>query len=156
MDWPIGGIHEERPLVCRIYPLEVSPFITLDPASEICPPEVWETGRTTFSDGVTDPVVTDQIEQSRRQDRNDAQAKVAICESLGMTVAAWKDEALAVYLPVGNERMAAIERFDSGQVNASEGHWRVRIENADLLATLSSRGAHVDSGKFSSYIFYKL
>ncbi|MCV4271312.1 YkgJ family cysteine cluster protein [Pseudomonas capsici] len=150
------GIYEERPLVCRIYPLEISPFIALDPARKICPPEVWDTGEVIFSDRVTDPVVLDQINESRRSDRSDAGAKVAICASLGMTVAAWKEDALAVYLPVRDELKAAIERFDLGHGKSHEVHWRVHIENADLRKTLISRGAHVDGGDSSDYIFYKM
>ncbi|MDO7926274.1 YkgJ family cysteine cluster protein [Pseudomonas sp. KFB-139] len=150
------GIYEERPLVCRIYPLEISPFIALDPAKKICPPEVWETGEVIFSDRVTDPVVLDQINESRRSDRNDVGAKVAICESMGMTVAAWKEDALAVYLPLGDELKTAIERFDLGQSKPGEVHWRVHIENENLRETLIKRGAHVDSGDSPDYIFYKL
>ncbi len=150
------GIYEERPLVCRIYPLEISPFIALSPASKICPPEVWDAGEVIFSDRVTDPVVADEIEESRRSDKRDARAKVAICESLGMTVAAWKEDALAVYLPVADELLAAIERFDQGQIEAHEVDWRLRIENAELRETVSSRGAYIDSSSAPEYIFYKL
>ncbi len=59
------GIYEERPLVCRIYPAEISPFITLDPADKVCPPEMWEAGEIIVSDRLVDPVLLIKIAQSR-------------------------------------------------------------------------------------------
>ena len=37
-------IYERRPLVCRIYPMEINPHIPLNPAIKECPPESWEKG----------------------------------------------------------------------------------------------------------------
>ncbi len=44
-------IYERRPLVCRIYPAEVNPFIQLNAASKACPPEAWVSGNTLVSRG---------------------------------------------------------------------------------------------------------
>jgi Fe-S-cluster containining protein len=33
------GIYERRPLVCRIYPAEINPFVQLEPQKKACPPE---------------------------------------------------------------------------------------------------------------------
>jgi hypothetical protein len=35
-------IYERRPLVCRIYPMEINPHIPLNPAAKDCPPQSWE------------------------------------------------------------------------------------------------------------------
>ncbi|MGH8485753.1 MAG: YkgJ family cysteine cluster protein, partial [Pseudomonas sp.] len=37
-------IYDIRPLVCRIYPMEINPHIPLNPAAKDCPPESWEQG----------------------------------------------------------------------------------------------------------------
>ncbi|WP_367889644.1 YkgJ family cysteine cluster protein [Burkholderia sp. L27(2015)] len=38
------GIYEQRPLVCRIYPAEISPFVELTPMHKACPPDAWTPG----------------------------------------------------------------------------------------------------------------
>ena len=150
------GIYEERPLVCRIYPAEISPFITLDPANKVCPPDVWEAGEIIVSDQVVDPAVRIKIAQSRDADRLDAHAKVAICESMDMTVAAWKQNALVVYLPDRQHLMTALEHYDSGIHRTAHASWRVRIEEHELRETVRSSGVQVDTSDSSSYIFHKL
>ncbi len=35
------GIYEIRPLVCRIYPAEVNPFVILERDKKACPQEAW-------------------------------------------------------------------------------------------------------------------
>lgn len=149
------GIYDTRPLVCRIYPLEISPFIYLNPADKVCPPEVWEAGDVIFSDRVTDPLVVDQIAASRREDRADAQAKMAICESMGMTVAAWKENAFAVYLPSRVGLAEAIQRLDSNALPANPVSWRVRIEDEELHEAVSARGVQIDVNDSPSYIFHR-
>ncbi|MBI6853994.1 hypothetical protein YA0002_14560 [Pseudomonas cichorii] len=49
-------------------------------------------------------------------------------------MAAWKEEALTVYLSAGNELIDAVERFGRGQVQAPEVHRKVLVEDADLRA----------------------
>ncbi|MDB6084618.1 MAG: hypothetical protein JWN43_2499, partial [Gammaproteobacteria bacterium] len=36
------AIYERRPLVCRIYPAEINPFVVLEPEKKACPPEAWD------------------------------------------------------------------------------------------------------------------
>ncbi len=36
------GAYDRRPRVCRIYPAEINPFIELQPAAKLCPPEAWD------------------------------------------------------------------------------------------------------------------
>jgi len=150
------GIYEERPLVCRIYPAEISPFITLDPADKVCPPEVWEAGEIIVSDREANPSLQVKIAQSRDEDRLDAHAKVAICESMDMTVAAWKENALAVYLPDRQSLMTALNHSDSEIRRVGHTSWRVRIEDHELRDAVSSRGVQIDTAEPSSYIFHKL
>lgn len=150
------GIYDERPLVCRIYPMEISPFINLKPSEKACPPEVWGRGEILCSDRSVNPVLADQIEQSRIADRFDALAKVAICESMDMTVAAWKGDALAVYLPDRGELMAAILRHDAGLKSQASSQWRVRVQDHVLSHSLADRGTEFDRTESPKYIFHKL
>lgn len=150
------GIYSERPLVCRIYPLEISPFIGLNPADNICPPEVWEAGDIIFTDRITDPVIAEYVDQSRRSDRADARAKVAICGSLGMTVTAWKGDAFTVYFPSRDELATAIEHIDLGRSQPTQLNWRVRIDDIDLRKTVSGRGAQIDVNDSPLIFFIKL
>jgi hypothetical protein len=142
--------------VCRIYPAEISPFITLDPADKVCPPDVWEAGEIIVSDRLANPALLVNIAQSRDADRLDAHAKVAICESMDMTVAAWKENALAVYRPDRQDLMAALDHHDTGARREASTAWRVRIEDHELRDAVSSRGVQVDRGESSRYIFHKL
>lgn len=84
------GIYEERPLVCRIYPMEINPCIALNPENKACPAEVWEQGEVMFIDRIVDPELADQVERSRQADSDDAQAKITVCGIIGLSVAAWE------------------------------------------------------------------
>jgi Fe-S-cluster containining protein len=150
------GIYEERPLVCRIYPAEISPFITFNPAEKVCPPEVWEAGEIIVSDREVSSALQVEIEHSRVADRLDADAKVAICESMDMTVAAWKENALAVYLPDRQSLMIALDLFNSGTRRVASTAWRVHIEDNELRAAVRTRGVQVDTAKPTRYIFHEL
>jgi Fe-S-cluster containining protein len=150
------GIYEERPLVCRIYPAEINPFIALDPEHKICPPEVWEEGEVLFTDRIVDPVLADQIERSRQADREDAQAKIALCETLGLNVAAWKGNALAVYLPDRPKLAEAITRYDAGKVGHARSNWKVRVDAPALREQLHQVGLAFDDQLPTDYIFHAL
>lgn len=150
------GLYEQRPLVCRIYPAEISPFINLNPALKVCPPEVWEAGEIIHSQRNVDPTLAWQVEQARAADREDAQAKVAICELLGLHVAAWKDNALAIYLPERSELMTAIQQYDSGMRAANANSWQLRIDDAALRQSVIGSGAKLADAHVASYIFHKV
>lgn len=150
------GIYAERPLVCRIYPMEVNPFIELKPEAKGCPPEVWQTGEIIFTDHVVDPLLAQQIDQSRSADRQDATAKVALCESMGMTVAAWKDNALAVYLPERARLIEALQRLDAGTVASAPANWSVRVDDPALCQRLGDLGVELAVAGSTDYIFHAL
>jgi Fe-S-cluster containining protein len=150
------GIYAERPLVCRIYPMEVNPFIELKPAQKGCPPEVWQTGEIIFTDHVVDPLLARQIDQSRSADREDATAKVALCESMDMTVAAWKDHALAVYWPDRARLTEAIQRFEAGAAPSAPANWSVRVNDPALRQRLHDTGAEVAIVDSIDYLFHVL
>lgn len=150
------GIYEERPLVCRIYPMEINPFIALNPENKICPPEVWEQGEVFFTDRIVDPVLDDQVERSRQADRDDAQAKIAVCEAMGISVAAWKDNAMAVYLPDRTSLLEAIHHYDAGMRVSTSHEWKIRIDDPELRQQLQAAGLALDERPQVDYIFHRL
>ncbi|MCS4314185.1 Fe-S-cluster containining protein [Pseudomonas sp. BIGb0381] len=149
-------IYEDRPLVCRIYPMEINPFLTLRPEEKVCPPEVWESGEVLWSDRVVDPVLEDQIQRSRQADRDDAKAKVSVCAALGMSVAAWKGNALAVYLADRAQLQQAISLVRAGGDVPANVSWKVRVDDADLHTRLQGAGVELDLRAQTEYIFHSL
>jgi Fe-S-cluster containining protein len=86
-------IYATRPLVCAIYPSEISPFIQLDTASKRCPPEAWGVGETILNDAIVHALV----ETSRQTDQDDAPLKSLLCSELNIDVAAIAGEGFIVY-----------------------------------------------------------
>lgn len=149
-------IYEDRPLVCRIYPMEINPFLMLRPEEKVCPPEVWEVGEVICSDRIVDPVLEDQIQRSRQADREDAKAKVLVCAAMGMSVAAWKGNALAVYLADRAQLQQAISLVrESGDVPENV-QWKVRVDDADLHTRLHGAGIELDLRAETEYIFHSI
>lgn len=144
------SIYAERPLVCRIYPQEISPFIALQPTNKDCPPESWEHGGLIASD---QPLAA-HVEQSRLADREDASAKVALCEALGLTTAAWKSNGLAIYQPPQADLLAAMDRLQPGA--QSRLPWRIQARDSQLRSYLQSQSAALDDREQLDYIFHPL
>lgn len=150
------GIYEQRPLVCRIYPAEISPFIKMNAADKICPPEVWGTGELIHSDGGPTGVLPALIERSRANDRHDAQAKIAICESMGLTTAAWKDNALAIYLPDREQLMTSMREVAADGLSPGAREWSLRVDDPSLRRAIAEQEFAFDSGNDTGFIFYPL
>ncbi|MBT2370791.1 YkgJ family cysteine cluster protein [Pseudomonas fluorescens] len=149
------GIYEERPLVCRIYPMEINPFIELREGNKVCPPESWESGEILCSDGIANPPLQRLISQSRQADIKDAFAKVAICEALGMTVASWKSEGLAVYFPESDALLAAIRASNTKGFTLSE-QWSIRTDNQERRHQLAESGVLLAPDNANNYIYQTL
>lgn len=86
-------IYERRPLVCRIYPAEISPFIQLNTASKACPPEAWASGTALLPDAQL------LVEKSRQMDPDDVPQKELLCSYLGIDVAAVAGEGFVTHEP---------------------------------------------------------
>ncbi len=140
------AIHHRRPLVCRIYPMEINPHIPLRPQSKDCAPETWHTGPVFMRDGrVIDSTLSDLIERSRQADRNDIAAKAAICKHLGIDIAALKGDGFATYLPEMDALLAALrdDATRGGHPVEVQQDWTLHVARGDLADTLTSRGARV-------------
>lgn len=150
-------IHTERPLVCRIYPMEINPFIAIDPANKECPPESWSSAATEVliaSDARVDPALAQLIEESRAADRRDAAEKVAICQQLGYTVTAYKGNGLALYRPERERLFDAVSRRGAAPL---DGHrWTVEAHGASVLAVLQQQGVQLIDTVNSEHLFLPL
>jgi Fe-S-cluster containining protein len=138
------NIYDRRPLVCRIYPAEISPFVQFDTAAKACPPEAWLAG---------EPLVTRRVqrlaEESRQTDRDDVPQKSVICSELKMSVAAVADEGYAAYYPEGGLLLDVIKRARATNTASSGngGQWRIHSPREKTITALQASGLEVISAK---------
>ena len=149
------GIYAERPLVCRIYPAEINPFIELAPASKACPPEAWTPGLAPLvrAGKLVDAATVALIQQSRDADTREAPAKQRLCALLGVDTAALSNEGFVVYSPRREDLMAALQRAsevlaapaaapESAPARHFVSNWRASV---DALVSVGALGAWVDT-----------
>ncbi len=99
-------IYDRRPLVCRIYPAEINPFIELDPATKVCPPEAWP----------SEPPVHDAFKdlpalagKSRLTDYAEAGRKGLVCRDLGINITAVAQEGYVRHVPEAEAFVVALK-----------------------------------------------
>lgn len=141
------GIYDRRPLVCRIYPIEINPHIQMRRELKDCPPEAWEeTGPAAYRDGrlVNDDLLR-LVEQARQADRDEIGAKAEICRRLGIDVAALKGDGFATYLPDSHTLLATIEDVVSGSSAIVPGlqNWGLHATRPEILDRLTAMQASV-------------
>jgi len=130
-------IYDERPLVCRIYPVEINPHIPLRPGSKDCPPEAWQQGpELIHGKQLVDAGLEALVQASRQADRDDIAAKVAVCQALGMTTSALKGNGFTAYLPDMGALSAALAQVPE----AGRAQWALHVEDAALVASLQEHG----------------
>ncbi|APO80219.1 zinc/iron-chelating domain-containing protein [Pseudomonas putida] len=130
-------IYDERPLVCRIYPVEINPHIPLRPGSKDCPPEAWQQGpELIHGKQLVDAGLEALVQASRQADRDDIAAKVAVCQALGMTTSALKGNGFTAYLPDMGAFSAALAQVPE----AGRAQWALHVEDAALVASLQEHG----------------
>ncbi|MCF5608418.1 YkgJ family cysteine cluster protein [Pseudomonas syringae] len=151
-------IYERRPLVCRIYPMEINPHIPLRPENKGCPPESWEQGPDLIvSDRLVDTELLSLIEQSRQADRDEIVTKQLICQKLGIRTTALKGNGFVAYLPDMNAFAAAIEQVtEEDDVCFESSGWELHVAGQSALSTLRNEGAQVTDRQPESYLFIPL
>ncbi|MCD5993926.1 YkgJ family cysteine cluster protein [Pseudomonas sp. CDFA 602] len=151
-------IYERRPLVCRIYPMEINPHIPLRPENKDCPPESWEQGPDLIvGTTLVDTQLLRLIEQSRQADRDEIDAKQSICQTLGIRTTALKGNGFVAYLPDMNAFAAAIEQIADGQRESSQdAGWEFHVVGETVIDTLQLAGAKVTLREPVSYLFIPL
>lgn len=140
------GIYEHRPLVCRIYPIEINPHIQLRRERKDCAPEVWdESGPVVYRDGrLVNEVFARLIERSRQADRDEINIKVEICRRLGINVAALKGDGFAIYRPDPETLLATImDVVNSDTMPPGQQDWSLCVSRQDIADHLASMEASV-------------
>jgi Fe-S-cluster containining protein len=130
-------IYERRPLVCQIYPAEISPFIQVNIAAKSCPPEAWQSGAPLLS-----AEMRRLVEESRQTDRDDVPQKQMVCHELKMNVAAWTNEGYATYRPETRKLLNALLKARSAATNIQPAlpDWRLCSPSAETLELFRSEG----------------
>jgi Fe-S-cluster containining protein len=136
------GVYEKRPLVCRIYPAEINPFIELDVGQKACPPEAWnDAGAPLLREGkIVDSQIAALIAESRATDAAEVEAKAALCHALGIDSAALSNEGFVVHTPDQSSLLSALESVRTVTA-ASPGSWRFvsnRHATADALRSVDA------------------
>jgi Fe-S-cluster containining protein len=151
-------IYERRPLVCRIYPMEINPHIPLRPTAKDCPPESWEQGPDLIVGGnLVDTQLMALIEQSRQADRQDIAAKEAICRVLGLRTTALKGNGFVAYLPDMNAFAAAVVQvMDAPGTVPVDAGWTFHVAGETVIDTLQQAGAQVVASEALGYMFIPL
>ncbi len=96
------AIYADRPDVCRIYPAEVRPERTIDPAAKLCPPEAWNASEAPLTDAqglVVEPVTAKAIASTRHNGIADVPAKARLMMNLRIDAAALANEAYVIWKP---------------------------------------------------------
>ncbi len=146
-------IYERRPLVCRIYPMEINPHIPLRPQAKDCPPEAWEDGEVLIHrERVLDPTLMELIERSRQADRDDIRNKALVCQRLGIDTSALKGNGFTAYLP-DTAALRQAMRDTAADTQAALAEWILHVEDGDLAGKLGSAGARVTGTSAGHYSF---
>ena len=146
------GAYAERPRVCRIYPAEVNPFRTLDPAAKACPTDAWSATQPLLmrAGRLVDADTAKLVAQSQEADERDRVTKAYLCALLGYDTAALANEGFAVYAPPRARIASALHAaqlacapLDDPQPR-SQHPWRLLTNRSTTLTTLHSVGATAD------------
>ncbi|WP_460140941.1 YkgJ family cysteine cluster protein [Pseudomonas sp. S2_E01] len=150
-------IYERRPLVCRIYPMEINPHISLNPAIKECPPESWEKGPDLILGGeLVDRELAALIQRSRQADREEIRTKDAICASLGIRTTALKGDGFTAYLPDMTAFATVVDRMTDQSPAGSGSAWQFHVSGDDIASQLRASGAQVTTETPLNYAFISL
>ncbi len=138
------GIYERRPLVCRIYPAEINPFIALEPRAKACPADAWAAHHPLLQrNGVlADDSLRRSIELSRDTIARETGARLRLCVALGVMDTALAQEGFVVHSPPIAALLSALSQAMSPADDAPlPPQWRFVSNQAATLADLAGRGA---------------
>lgn len=148
------GIYERRPMACRIYPAEVNPFLSVEPAQKLCPPEAWATDVVLQNDAGdwADGAVAAAVEARRGSDYGEAVAKGSLCEVLGIAEAGLTNEGVIAHTPARGVLLAALDAvLAGGLTDIVPPDWRLVSHRSHTLALLASAGAdRIDAAELAA------
>ena len=150
-------IYERRPLVCRIYPMEINPHIPLNTSIKECPPESWEQGPDLIVGGeLVDQELAGLIQRSRQADRDDIRTKDAICALLGIRTTALKGDGFTAYLPDMSAFATVIDQVAQQPLTDASSDWQFHVSGDDIAGQVLAAGAEVTTEKPRNYAFISL
>ncbi|MHC8352805.1 YkgJ family cysteine cluster protein [Pseudomonas sp. RT4P38] len=150
-------IYERRPLVCRIYPMEINPHIPLNTSVKECPPESWEKGPDLIVGGeLVDQELVGLIQRSRQADRDDIRTKDAICALLGIRTTALKGDGFTAYLPDMTTFARVIDQVAAQPLAESHADWLFHVSGEDIAGHVQAAGAQVATDTPVNYAFISL
>jgi Fe-S-cluster containining protein len=138
------AIYDRRPRVCRIYPVEINPFVATRPERKACPPEAWGTGEAVLMrDGqVADAAISADRRQSRETDAVDAKAKGRLCALLDLHAAALTKEGYVIHSPRGGELLRALREVAADRdAEGPQTQWQFVSSLPQTLADIETVGA---------------
>jgi Fe-S-cluster containining protein len=138
------AIYERRPLVCRIYPVEINPFVELQAENKACPPEAWGRELPLLQrDGrVVSDAIRQDIQRSRDADVLAVNVKQRVCAALHVADAAVTREGLLVYSPSKPELRDAIAlAVDEADAALPDTPWRFVSDRPETVERLARAGA---------------
>lgn len=149
------GIYDDRPLVCRIYPAEVNPFIPLRPEHKLCPPDAWQPLAPAAVGGVLlDASTRESIQGSQRSAEYEVNGKRALCTRLGIDRASVANEGFLIASPHRERLLAALREAQiSGDAVAPIPSWTLVSSRSVTVETLARVGAlsELDSDTHDGY-----
>ncbi|MCF4998865.1 YkgJ family cysteine cluster protein [Pseudomonas syringae] len=150
-------IYERRPLVCRIYPMEINPHIPLNTAVKECPPESWQQGPDLIVGGeLVDRELADLIQRSRQADRDDIRIKDAICAQLGIRTTALKGDGFTAYLPDMTAFARVLDQVAAKPLAGTDSQWSFHVSGDDIAGQVLAAGAQVATEPPQTYAFISL
>lgn len=150
-------IYERRPLVCRIYPMEINPHIPLNPTAKECPPESWETGPELIVGGkLVGRELSELIQRSRQADRDEIQTKDAICAQLGIRTTALKGDGFTAYLPDMAEFARIIDELTGQMLPEWGSEWLFHVSGDDIAGQIVAAGGQVAADAPTNFAFISL
>ncbi|MDP9008150.1 MAG: YkgJ family cysteine cluster protein [Pseudomonadota bacterium] len=151
------GIYEDRPLVCRIYPAEINPWVALNPAKKACPTEAWTANLPILQRNgtVMSDLVRRDIQSWRDADAIDVGIKSRLCVALNMIDAGLVHEAVLIYSPpIDTLRSALTHAMAADDGRNIPAQWRFVSDRAGTLKDVAAHGGvglHIHDAETASY-----
>lgn len=137
------GIYDSRPHVCRIYPAEVNPFLSVSPSHKQCPPEAW-TSPSPFvrANQVVDAQIQLHMSLLRHGDQLDIALKAWICKALDIQMASLSNEGFVAHSPSPESLLALLQQTPPDADGKSpQSHWTMVTNQAATFDALRLVGA---------------
>ena len=138
------GNYSNRPLVCRIYPAEISPVVQLNIAEKACPPDAWTGDRPSLLRGgsIVDADLLALIQESRDTDVRDIGTKEKLCAALELDAVALTGEGFVIHSPDRADLLVQLLKLQAeGSSLSAPTDWRIVSDQEATRADLSTKGA---------------